>query len=363
MRLAIFGLTVSSSRGNGHATLWRGLWRALARRGHHLTFFEHDVPWYADNRDLRELPGGELVLYADWQDNLPRARRALRDADAAIVTSYCPDGVAATALLLDAPTRAVKVFYDMDTPVTLEHVRAGRDVAYLGPRGLRDFDIVLSYTGGAALADLRTLLGARAVATLYGHVDPDVHHPVAVVDEDRCALSYLGTYAADRQAQVEALFVGPARERPDLRFVLGGSQYPADFPWTANVHFLQHMPPPQHPAFFSASRWTLSVTRRAMAGNGWCPSGRLFEAAACGTALLSDWWPGLDTFMAPGSELLVARTATDVLAALDMSDAERDRIAAAGRERVLAEHTSAQRALRLESLLEAACAPQLAPAK
>lgn len=363
MRLAIFGLTVSSSWGNGHATLWRGLWRALARRGHHVTFFERDVPYYADNRDLHELPGGELVLYTDWAANLPRARRALRDADAAIVTSYCPDGVAATALLLDAPTRAVKVFYDMDTPVTLEHVRAGREVAYLGPRGLRDFDLVLSYTGGASLSELRTLLGAREVATLYGHVDPDVHHAVAPVDDYRCALSYLGTYAADRQAAVEDLFLEPARRRPDLRFVLGGAQYPADFPWTANIHFLRHMPPPQHPAFFSSSRWTLSVTRRAMAENGWCPSGRLFEAAACGAALISDWWPGLDSFMAPGSELLVARSAADVLAALEMGDAERDRIAAAGRERVLAQHTSAQRALQLESLLEAARAPQLAPAK
>jgi spore maturation protein CgeB len=236
-------------------------------------------------------------------------------------------------------------------------------VPYLGERGLADFDLVLSFTGGAAMEELRSRLGARLVRPLYGHVDPDAHRPAAPDERFRCDLSYLGTYAADRQAAVEELFVAPARRLPHLRFVIGGSQYPADFPWAANIHFLRHMPPPQHPAFFSASRWTLSVTRRAMAGNGWCPSGRLFEAAACGTAIVSDWWPGLDTFMTPGSELVVASSAQDVIAALQMSDAERGRIAAAGRERVLAEHTSAQRALQLEDLLEAARAPQLAPAK
>jgi len=356
MRLVIFGLTVSSSWGNGHATLWRGLWRAWARRGHEIVFFERDVPYYAEHRDLVSLPGGELVLYRDWEEALPRAAREVRDADAVMVTSYCPDGVAATRLLADAAA-GVKVFYDMDTPVTLENLRAQRPVPYIGARGLRDFDLVLSYTGGPALDELRSRLGARRVGTLYGHVDPEVHRRVAPAAPYRCSLSYLGTYAADRQATLERLFVEPARGRPDEDFLVGGAQYPDDFPWTSNIRFVRHMPPAEHPAFFSSSRLTLSVTRRAMADNGHCPSGRLFEAAACGTPLLSDWWEGLDAFLRPGREVLVARDTGDVAAALSLSDAELARIAADARERVLAEHTSAARAAELERVLEDARAP------
>lgn len=357
LRFAIFGLTVSSSWGNGHATLWRGLWRALARRGHHITFFERDVRWYADNRDCNTLPGGELVLYRDWDEVLPRAVQALQEADVAMVTSYCPDGVAATDLLLQEGA-ALKVFYDMDTPVTLENVRAGSDVAYIGPRGLRDFDLVLSYTGGRALDELQALLGARRVATLYGHVDPDVHRRVAAGYNYRSDLSYLGTYAADRQAALEALFIAPARQRPAQTFLIGGAQYPADFPWTANIRFVRHMPPPEHPAFFSSSRLTLSVTRRAMADNGYCPSGRLFEAAACGTPVVSDGWEGLDAFFEPGREIVVAHGTQDVIAALELSDAQLARMAADARDRVLSDHTSERRAIELERALDQAARPQ-----
>ena len=360
MRLVIFGLTVSSSWGNGHATLWRGLWRALARRGHQLVFFERDVPWYAGARDLVDLPGGELVLYPEWEAIRTRAQREVADADVAMVTSYCPDGVAATDLIADAASPAVRVFYDLDTPVTLENVQAGRGVPYIGARGLRDFDLVLSYTGGPALDQLRSLLGAREVHTLYGHVDPQVHCRVLPCDTYRSDLSYLGTYAEDRQAALQELFIEPARRRPDRTFLIGGAQYPADFPWTANIRFVRHMPPAEHPAFFSSSRLTLSVTRKAMAENGHCPSGRLFEAAACGTPLLSDWWEGLDAFFTPGREILVARSTEDALAALDLDDAQLARVARDARERVLAQHTSDHRAAELERLLENASAPALA---
>jgi spore maturation protein CgeB len=354
MRLVVFGLTVSSSWGNGHATLWRGLWRALAARGHEVVFFERDVPYYADHRDVTQLPGGELVLYRDWDEIRARAAQEVRDADAVIVTSYCPDGVPATRLLVDSDSEAVKVFYDMDTPVTLESLREGRAVPYIGPRGLRDFDLVLSYTGGGALRDLQSLLGARRVDTLYGHVDPQVHHRVPPQDHYRCGLSYMGTYAADRQAALDTLFIEPARRLPGQVFLIGGAQYPADFPWTANIHFARHLPPSEHPAFFSSSRLTLSVTRRAMAVNGFCPSGRLFEAAACGTAVVSDWFAGLDEFFEPGREIVVARSTDDVVQAMELSDAQIARIAAAARERVLADHTSAHRAAELERLLDEA---------
>jgi spore maturation protein CgeB len=212
---------------------------------------------------------------------------------------------------------------------------------------------VLSYTGGRALRVLRERLGARRVAPLYGHVDPDVHRPSPRAQQYAADLSYLGTYAPDRQQALMALFVDAARSRLALRFLIGGAQYPQDFPWGPNIYFVRHLPPAEHPAFFCSSRLTLNVTRRAMAEMGWCPSGRLFEATSCGTAVLSDYWDGLEEFFVPGEEILVAENTSDVIAALDLSDAELDRIAAAGRDRTLREHTSAHRAAELVRAVEA----------
>ncbi|HZH09066.1 MAG TPA: glycosyltransferase [Microvirga sp.] len=353
MKLVVFGLTISSSWGNGHATLWRGLCRSLAHHGHRVIFFEKNVPYYASNRDLLEIPNGKLVLYDRWDSVAPRAKAELADADAAMVTSYCPDGLAATDLVLDT-ANVVRTFYDLDTPVTFAKLQAKEPLTYIGPRGLREFDLVLSYTGGKALDKLAIELGARRVAPLYGHVDPDVHHPVTPISHYVSDLSYLGTYASDRQAALQRLFIEPAGLRHSRRFLIGGAQYPEDFPWQPNIHFVCHLPPAEHPAFFSSSRLTLNITRQAMAEMGWCPSGRLFEAAACGTPILSDAWEGLESFFEPGREILIARTTEDAIAALDLSDAELKRIAHAGRERVLAEHTSEHRARELETLLASA---------
>jgi spore maturation protein CgeB len=351
MRFVVFGLTISSSWGNGHATLWRGLCGALARRGHSVLFYEHDAPYYRMNRDLFDVPGGELVLYERWDDVSRQAERHVAEADVAMVTSYCPHGIEATDVVLAAP-RALRLFYDLDTPITLSRLRRGEAIGYIGPDGLGGFDLVLSYTGGGAIDALRSELGARRVAPLYGHVDPDVHRPVEPVERFVSHLSYLGTYAADRQQQLDGLLVEPARRRPHQRFLIGGAQYPQEFPWSDNIFFVRHLPPDEHPAFFSSSRLTLNVTRQAMAEMGWCPSGRLFEATACGAAVLTDAWDGLGAFFEPGEDILVARTTQDALAALDLSDGEIARIARAGRERTLAEHTSAKRAEALEALLD-----------
>ncbi|WP_426955080.1 CgeB family protein [Muricoccus radiodurans] len=352
MRLVIFGLSVSSSWGNGHAALWRALISALVADGHRVLFFERDVPYYAENRDLHALPeGGELILYRDWSEVAPRARRALAEADAGMVTSYCPDALPATALLMDGP--ALRVFYDLDTPVTLARLAAGEPVPYVGPEGLGGFDLVLSYTGGDALDALRRQLGARRVAPLYGSADPSIHSP-APTPHDRAALSYLGTYAADRQAALERLFLEPARQRPESRFLIGGAQYPADFPWVPNIWFLRHLPPAEHPGFYASARLTLNITREAMARSGWCPSGRLFEAAACGVPILSDRWEGLDAFFEPGREILLADTTEEALAAIDLPDEELALLARRARERCLADHTAERRAREMVAAIEAA---------
>jgi spore maturation protein CgeB len=347
LKLVIFGLTVSSSWGNGHATLWRGLWKALARLNHRIEFFEHDVPYYAQHRDLTGLPGGQLVLYPEWEQVRNDAAKHLADADVAMVTSYCPDGPDAARLVRDSAAR-LKVYYDLDTPVTLDRLSSGRSVPYLPEQGLGDFDLVLSYTGGRALELLRTQLGARRVLPLYGHVDPEAHRPSPPQNNFRGDLSYLGTYAPDRQRALENLLIEPARRLPDRWFVIGGALYPVDFPWTRNIRFVRHLPPGMHPAFYCSSPLTLNVTREPMAAMGYCPSGRLFEAAACGTPVLSDWWEGLDKFYTPGEEILIARNTDQALDALQLTERELARIAGAARERTLSEHTSGHRARELE---------------
>jgi spore maturation protein CgeB len=353
MKLVIFGLSISSSWGNGHATLWRGLCRALAARSHDIVFFERDVPYYASHRDFAAMAGLKLHLYSAWPDALAGARSELAGADAAIVTSYCPDGIAASELVLGSKT-GIRVFYDLDTPVTLDRLRAGAPVPYLPPGGLQDFDLVLSYTGGAALTALSERLGARRVAPLYGSVDPEVHRPAPRVPRFEADLSYLGTYAADRQPALEALFLEPARLLPERRFLIGGAMYPQEFPWAANIYFVRHLPPAEHSAFYSSSLLTLNITRKAMAEMGYCPSGRLFEAAACDTPVLSDCWDGLDHFFQPGREILIARSHADVIEAMRMPRDELAAIGRAARERALEEHTAARRACQLEALLESA---------
>ena len=351
MRLAIFGLTISSSWGNGHATIWRGLCSALARRGHDVVFFEHDVSYYANHRDLTAPPGYRVVLYKDWSQIESHARELLNNSDTAIVTSYCPDALPACDLVLDSKV-PVSVYYDLDTPVTLDRMRQQGSVEYVPPYGLEPFDLVLSYTGGRALQELQQRLGARKVAPLYGSVDPHLHRPVSPKAQYDAFLSYLGTYATDRQPTLEQLFIEPARRSPSKRFLIGGAQYPDDFPWTENIFFVSHVPPPQHPAFYCSSKLTLSVTRAAMAEMGYCPSGRLFEAAACQTPLVSDWWEGLDDFFEPGREILVASTASEVLSALALSREELQMVGAAARKRVMAEHTADHRCQQLLQLLE-----------
>jgi spore maturation protein CgeB len=349
MKFAVFGLSISSAWGNGHATLLRGLFRALHARGHEVQFFERDVPYYAANRDATSFPFVHLNLYSDWKDILPAAQRQVADADVCIVTSYCADGEAACDLVLNANVQRT-VFYDMDTPVTLSRLERGERVSYLPEGGLGGFDLVLSYTGGRALEDLRNKLFARSVSALYGWVDPDEYYRVAAVPQFASDLSYLGTYSQDRQQAFEQLFLRAAARLPDSRFVVGGAMYQNVGYWPPNVRYFEHVAPPEHRAFYSSSPVTLNVTRASMAAMGYCPSGRLFEAAACGTVVLSDWWEGLDTFFTPGEEILIASSAEETVGAmrLDLSA-----IAQRARERTLDCHTSGARAETLLQLVEA----------
>ncbi|CAO4193899.1 CgeB family protein [Methylorubrum extorquens] len=352
LRLVVLGLSLSSSWGNGHATTYRALLKAFAARGHAVTFLERDVPWYAAHRDLPDPDFCELVLYSDLAE-LQAHRAEIQEADAVIVGSYVPDGIAVGSRAL-AWARGVRAFYDIDTPVTLAGLEAGA-CAYLGQAQIRDYDLYLSFTGGPTLERLERAYGSPAARALYCSVDPQAYP--ALERAPAYDLSYLGTYSPDRQPTLERLLIEPARRAPELRFAVAGPQYPAGIDWPDNVTRIDHLPPDVHPEFYAASRYTLNVTRADMIAAGWSPSVRLFEAASIGTPLLSDGWDGLNAILAPGREILLPETPEAVLAILrDQTDAERRAIGAAARAAVLARHSAAHRAAELEANLREAAA-------
>jgi spore maturation protein CgeB len=344
LRIVIIGLTITSSWGNGHATTYRGLVRELTRRGHDVLFLEHDKPWYASNRDLPNPPFGQTELYASVDDLKQRFAGDVRSADAVIVGSYVPQGVTVGSWVVDI-AGGVTAFYDIDTPVTLAKLACG-DFEYLSPELIPRYDLYLSFTGGPTLRRLEREFGSPAARALYCSVDPALYYP-----EDRPArwdLGYLGTYSADRQPPLEELMLRPARAWPARRFVVAGPQYPPHIDWT-HCERINHLPPGLHHTFYNEQRFTLNITRAHMIRAGWSPSVRLFEAAACGVPIISDWWDGLDALFTPGEEILISRSADDTLRHLrDTPEADRRRISQAARAKVLANHTAAHRAAELE---------------
>lgn len=346
MKLVVFGLSLSSSWGNGHATTFRALLAAFAARGHEVLFLERDVPWYAEHRDLPDPDFCELAYY-DSLAALDDWREAIAGADAVMVGSYVPDGIAVGAYV-QAHARGVTAFYDIDTPVTLAALDRGA-CDYLSGEVIGGYDLYFSFAGGPTLRRLEEHYGARLALALYCSVDTARYRPLDV--PVRWDLTYLGTYSPDRQPTLERLLIEPARRRPDLRFAVAGPQYPADIDWPANVERIEHLPPAEHAAFYCASRFTLNVTRADMIAAGYSPSVRLFEAGACGTPIISDRWDGIETLFRPGSEIILADDATDVIAALGLSG---ETMGSAARAAVLAQHSAEVRAEQFAIDLERA---------
>jgi spore maturation protein CgeB len=354
LRVVFLGLSITSSWGNGHATTYRGLVRELCARGHDVVFLERDVPWYAENRDLPEPPYGSTRLYRDLAELRDEHELTLRRADLVIVGSYVPDGIE-VARWVQKTAGGATAFYDIDTPVTLARVADGT-CEYLCTELISGFDMYLSFTGGPTLERLERELGARRALPLYCSVDPAIHFPSE--SEAQWHLSYMGTYSTDRQAALERLLVEPARQLPSYAFVVAGPQYPKELRWPANVDQIAHLPPQVHRSFYSSSAFTLNITRRAMSSAGWSPSVRLFEAAACGAPIITDVWDGIEDLFVPGEEILLARSAEDVILALTRtSSSEREAMGRRARARVLAAHTAAHRAAQLEGYLAGGSAP------
>ena len=352
LRIVVVGLSVTSSWGNGHATTYRALIEALARRGHHVTFLERDVAWYREHRDLTKPSSWTVALYQSARDVPRRFGKLIRDADLVIIGSYVPDGVAISEWIT-SQARGITAFYDIDTPVTLARLDDGLD--YLAPTMIPRFDLYLSFAGGPVPAMIEERYGSPMARVLYCSADTDTYTPQQA--QTKWALGYLGTYSEDRQPVLEQLLLSPARTLPSLEFAVAGAQYPADIAWPANVTRIEHLAPKQHPKFYTEQRFALNATRADMRALGFSPSVRLFEAAACGTPVISDRWPGIETIFEPSREILLASTPGDVIEILrDMPEERRRAIAESARRRVLTDHTADHRARQLEDYYAEAAA-------
>ena len=353
VKITVLGLSLSSSWGNGHATTFRGLLQALSERGHDVVFLEREQPWYAANRDLPSPGFCQFALYHALAD-LDQWQSRVAESDITIIGSYVPDGIDVARKIRTWAN--FLAFYDIDTPVTLAALARGK-CAYLSPSLVPHYDLYLSFTGGPILRTLEQRYGSPAARAFYCAADPALYKPPVLSGleksptQPRWDFGYLGTYSVDRQASLEALFLEPARRLPHRRFVVAGPQYPDTIAWPSNVERIDHLPPAEHAGFYHDLGWTLNITRADMIEAGFSPSVRLFEAAACATAIISDKWCGIEEVLQPGTEIILASTTDEVTAYLDKPHAVRESIGQAARERFLSSHTSAHRAIELESLV------------
>jgi spore maturation protein CgeB len=349
MKIVILGLSITSSWGNGHATTYRSLVRELYALGHQVLFLECDKPWYAKHRDLPRPRYCKVGLYRSVEELHSRYALDVARADCILVGSYVPEGIAIARWVTEIAS-GTTAFYDIDTPVTLETLKRGK-CEYLDPELVRRFNIYLSFTGGPTLLLLEKRYGARRAEALHCSVDPQHYRPSRHVA--RWDLGYLGTYSEDRDPPFRQLLVEPAIEAPSRRFAVAGSLYPPSLRWPGNVERIEHLPPREHRRFYNSQRYTLNLTRSAMIRAGYSPSVRLFEAAACGTPIVSDGWPGLETFFEPGMEILIATSPEDVLRFItDVPERQRLEIGARARRRVLRQHTAAHRAAQFVELIQ-----------
>jgi spore maturation protein CgeB len=349
LNCVFLGLSITSTWGNGHATTYRGLLKELSRRGYNTTFLERDVPWYASHREFENVPYCTVALYKSLDELKDRFAGLVRTADVVVVGSYVPDGIAVGEWVTNT-AKGLTAFYDIDTPVTLSNLKNGR-CEYLSMPLCPRYDLYLSFTGGPTLDFIEEKLGSPCARALYCSVDPALYYPES--EAVRWDIAYLGTYAADRQHALENLLLNVARKHPNQHFVVAGPQYPDDVIWPSNVERIEHLPASEHRRFYNSQKFTLNLTRRDMIRSGYSPSVRLFEAGACGIPILTDQWPGLQTFYEPFSEVLPVRTAADLASYLQTPEEQREQVGVRARQRTLRFHTAAVRAREFEAHVNA----------
>ncbi len=348
LNITFIGLTITSSWGNGHATTFRSLIKALNKQGHSVTFFENDVEWYAINRDMPDPEFCKVILYKDFAELKEKFTPYFEKSDFIIIGSYVNEGVKVGEWIVESAKQPV-AFYDIDTPVTLAKLQRN-DFEYLNYELIPKYDLYLSFSGGKILNYLEYQLGSPAAKPLYCSVDIDYYFPEET--EKKYDLGYLGTYSDDRQPSVKRFLIDPAKKFPNYKFAIAGPNYPDIEKFPKNIKYFYHLPPAEHRLFYNQQKFTLNVTRSDMIEAGYSPSVRLFEAAACGVPIISDYWEGLETFFDFNEEILVAKTEDDIVNYLqNISDEERKNIGSRARKKILQKHTSAKRAEELEKYI------------
>ena len=352
MNIAFFGSSLVSAYWNGAATYYRGLIRALADRGHSVQFFEPDAFDRHEHREISEPSWAEVVIYEPREAAAERALDQAAGADLVVKNS----GVGALDQFLNRAVLACQdsatdvVYWDVDAPATLSRMEENPDDPFrqLVPR----YDAIFTYGGGPPVVSGYREFGARSCHPIYNALDPETHHPVEPVEEFRSDLSFLANRLPDREARADEFFFDPAGRMDDRRFLLGGSGW-EDKPRPDNVDYVGHVYTEDHNAFNCSARAVLNVNRQSMADYGYSPPTRVFEAAGAGACLISDRWEGIETFLEPGREVLLAGEGDEIDAHLDrLTDQRADEIGRRALERVRRDHTYRQRAAEVEAILE-----------
>jgi Uncharacterized protein conserved in bacteria len=350
MKIAFYGSSLVSAYWNGAATYYRGLLRALAQKGYDITFYEPDVYDRQKNRDIDPPEWCKVVVYDGTIDALKHVTAEASQADVVVKASGVgfEDDLLLAEVLRNARPDALKIFWDVDAPATLAELRAHADHPLR--EALTELDLVLTYGGGDPVVNAYRGLGAADCIPIYNALDPETHHPVAANPRFNADLGFLGNRLPDREARVEHFFLEPAAHLPQQTFLLGGSGWHHK-PMSPNVNFIGHVSTRDHNAFNVTPKAVLNISRASMAENGFSPATRVFEAAGAGACLITDYWEGIELFLKPDEEVLVARDGQDVIDIMAGLDADKARqIGERALARVLAEHTYAHRAEDVDAI-------------
>lgn len=353
LNIAFFGSSLVSAYWNGAATYYRGIIRALNQRGHHITFYEPDAYSRQQHRDIPDPDWAKVIVYsAEGEENVYRVLEDARNADLIVKAS----GVGVFDELLEAAVLQLKkpdnliIFWDVDAPATLDRTQQNLSdpFRFLIPQ----YDLILTYGGGDPVVKAYKSLGARQCVPIYNALDPDTHYPVAPDPKFECKLGFLGNRLPDREARVEEFFLQAAAQLPNEQFILAGNGW-GDKLLPSNVKYLGHLYTRDHNAFNCTPQAVLNISRESMARYGFSPATRVFEAAGSGACIITDFWEGIELFLEPEREIIIAKNGDEVAQVLQNITKENARIiGAAARKRILAEHTYAHRAVQLETLLK-----------
>jgi len=359
MKIAFYGSSLLSSWWNGAATYYRGLLRDLAGRGYEITFYEPDAYERQQHRDMEPQPWAKSVVYPATADGLRSVLEQAPAADVVVKASGVGvfDDELISGIIEHSRPGALKIFWDVDAAATLDEMREDGD--HPVRKALPHLDLVLTYGGGPPVIEAYEGFGARRCVPIYNALDPATHHPVAPDQRFAADLSFLGNRLPDREARVEQFFLEPAAALPERRFLIGGNGWESK-PMPANVRHLGHVFTHEHNAFNCTPLAVLNVARDSMANIGFSPATRVFEAAGAAACLITDAWEGIEQFLIPDEEVLVARDGRDVVEHVRTLTPERARaIGGAALKRVHAEHTYAHRGAQVDALLRSEMAQRL----